>query len=406
MREKTKTLIQSAAQLSAEGFTYRQIAERLNSTKDRLGWFRRYYRKLWDSQFKKAQDAIVKSVRAAAGTDAIMTDPDRYLMLAKQAAKITKKRGQTLFDKKEEHTLSTFFESYYIPLMDASEDAIYQYRNAVNRWTLATGDPPLSKIDSAMLADFKRFLSSLRGRKPGTLASARTVAGRLQYIQSILDKAGPPRPRNRDAAGILETVPWVRPPKVPLPLPRIVADDQLNACYQAAGKMRIPKVDGIAPADWWRTLLVVAYNTGLRFGSLFSLQMSDIDWKNNQIVIPPERMKSKRAHVLSLNATTMTHLRKIRTDREAVFPQPTHRRDFYRCLHRLQNLAGIPENDHFGLHNIRKTTATRLWENSPQAAQLALGHAGSDVTIKHYVQSGDIVKRALDALPQPSAFGG
>jgi len=100
----------------------------------------------------------------------------------------------------------------------------------------------------------------------------------------------------------------------------------------------------------------------------------------------------------------MEHLRKIRTDRELVFPWPWRREAFYRQLHLLENAAGIPREDHFGLHNLRKTLATTLWADSPQASQLALGHAGSDVTIRHYVAREGIVAAALDRLPQPEAF--
>ena len=38
------------------------------------------------------------------------------------------------------------------------------------------------------------------------------------------------------------------------------------------------------------------------------------------------------------------------------------------------------------------------------AAQYALGHTASDVTIKHYVDGGPLVARVLDQLPQPEAF--
>jgi len=40
----------------------------------------------------------------------------------------------------------------------------------------------------------------------------------------------------------------------------------------------------------------------------------------------------------------------------------------------------------------------------PAAAQLSLGHAGAQVTIRHYVEAQGIVARALAELPQPAAF--
>ena len=103
----------------------------------------------------------------------------------------------------------------------------------------------------------------------------------------------------------------------------------------------------------------------------------------------------------------MGHLQKTRTDREYILPltvKDLH--TFHKWFHKLQYLAGIPKGEHFGLHGIRRTVATRLWENNPEAAQLALGHVAAAITRRHYIQSADIVSRALDLLPQPEAFGG
>ena len=77
--------------------------------------------------------------------------------------------------------------------------------------------------------------------------------------------------------------------------------------------------------------------------------------------------------LIHLNKTALEHLRKIRTDRELVFPLPVTLFAFHKWFHKLQNLAGIPRDEHFGLHGIRRTTATALWEIAPHAAQLALG---------------------------------
>lgn len=43
---------------------------------------------------------------------------------------------------------------------------------------------------------------------------------------------------------------------------------------------------------------------------------------------------------------------------------------------------------------------------APEAAVLALGHAGANVTVKHYVAGPAIVARAFDRLDQPAAFIG
>ncbi len=417
MRRRTfKMKIARVARLMARGVIRSEIAKQMGISTQTISGWQREHGELLDRLIEKEKCAIIvavrkeavilKVVRKAAGTKAVFADPDQYMKMAMRAVKIAEDRNEPLFESSGEETLSTFFESCFLPMVDGGKGTLYNYRLAVNRWKCFSGDPPLKEITSPMLAKFKWFLSKLHGIKNYRRASPETVKIKLRHIQTILDKAGPPGPRNRDAVGIIGRVPYVKPPKVPILIPQIVTDSQLNDCYFAAVGMEKPRFYGIKPAAWWRLLLVMAYCTGLRRGTLFSLRMTDIDWEDRRLVIPAKRMKAGRDHIIHLNSSAMEHLRKNRTDREYILPWPHHDRWFDNRFHKLQDLAGIPRADHFGLHNIRKTTATRLWEIAPQAAQLALGHAGSDVTIRHYVQSAGIVAKALDALPQPSAFGG
>lgn len=169
--------------------------------------------------------------------------------------------------------------------------------------------------------------------------------------------------------------------------------------------MVIPEIAGVESPDWWRALLVVAYNTGLRRRSLFELRIADVDWRFHRVDLPPCRMKSRRAQTVHLNPTAMVHLERFKTDRVLVFPWPYNLRHFHTTFHRLQWDAGLPRKSHFGLSNLRKTCATTLWAQSPEAAQLVLGHVSIGTTQTHYVQGTDIAARALDGLPQPQAFG-
>ena len=159
---------------------------------------------------------------------------------------------------------------------------------------------------------------------------------------------------------------------------------------------------------------LLAYNTGLRRRSLFTLRMEWIDWNKRRITIPPRAMKSRRKHVAHLNETAYSHLLAIRTDRELSFPGPStgraskkaacpvSTRPFTAC----RTPPASPRPQHFGLHALRKTLATILWEESPQAAQYALGHSGMGITRDHYVAGQDMLARALDQVPQPAAFAG
>ena len=247
----------------------------------------------------------------------------------------------------------------------------------------------------------------MRGNKPHMRASPNSVRAHLRVVQLLLDKLGPPGRRNRDGLGILDIVPWALPPRQVQRIPRTVKLAYLSDCYLAAVGMDRPKFPGVRPPAFWRALLTVAWNTGLRRGTLFSMRSDEIDWTGCRLMLPAERMKSRRPMVVHLNPAALAALRSIRADRELVFQPPSpawSKSQFYKLFHKLQDLAAIPKKDHFGLHDIRRTAATALWEINPGAAQFALSHTSSDVTRKHYVDGGPLVARALDALPQPQAL--
>lgn len=306
----------------------------------------------------------------------------------------------------DQATLTSFFQTYYrsVRLARAGTCTISTFESILRRWTQLTGDPPLTEITVQTLARYQEALAQLPGKRPGSSMSANRIRSHLRHIQAILDKAGPPGPRNRDAAGLLSQVPWIRPPREEFDEPRIVSMELVGQVYNAADRAKVPRLDGVSPGAWWRALLVITWRTGLRRSSLLALKMADVQWDQACIGVRPRTIKNRRGEVCHLNPTAMEHLRAIRTERELVFEWPYALTYFHVSFHKLQDAAGLPREKHFGLHDIRRAVGTLLWEESPQAAQLTLGHASSAVTKKHYVAKRGIVARALDRLPEPAAF--
>ncbi len=409
-KEQTRQRILAAVKMRVlQGKSNLEIAEALGIDSGTLAWYRATYSVFWQSAEEALGDQVVAIVRAQAGTDDVLKDVDLYLHRATVAEKWTASRGESLFPEYDQPTLTSFYRTFYLPvcLPDAAESTKKQYDVVLKRWRLITGDPPLAKITTELLAKFRDVLSRSRGLRTCKRASPHTVATKLRQVQTLLDKAGPPERRNRDAAGIIPKVPWIRPPRTePRPV-RVVEPGVLDACYLAAVGMELPRIDAMKPAKWWRALIVLSFNTGLRRSTIFRLRWEWLLWTERVFRIPGDSMKSRRLHVAPLNQTVLDHLRGIHSDdRELVLPWPNNMRHFDRHWHRLLDLAGIRREDHFGLHTLRKTLATTLWESSPQAAQLALSHADSAVTQLHYVQGTRIVAAAIDALAQPSSFTG
>lgn len=390
------------------GKTISQIAKEMEITQQSIREWQRRYRAAWDEIEETLTNEVIGWVREAVAGNAALDDPDLYLARAKRADTWCQAAGDPLFSASEEATLCSFYHDYYLPVRlasDARQSTRDYHEVCLRRWRLVTGDPPLKSITAEMLARFRDSLTKSRGLRPWQRMSPNSIRSMLRTLQSILDKAGPPGPRNRDAAGILSTVPWVKPPRPEDREPRIVPIELVNAAYEAAACMEFPRLDKVKPPKWWRALIVLVFNTGMRKGTVFRLRWEWVDWQNRLIAVPAASMKSRRVHVSPLNETVLRHLHSIRDDdRELIFPWPINTRAFHDYWHSLLDLAGIPRDEHFGLHGLRRTLATTLWKTSPQAARLALGHRSMETTIGHYVNAQAIVAAAIEDLPQPAAF--
>ncbi len=353
----------------------------------------------WEMACHSAEAQLVKMVKAQIGTPAILGDVDGYLERAQAAEQFA-----SIVPEPTEPTLCTFFESYVLPtcFYEDKPRTVEHYRNALKLWRLITGDPPIKEITSQTLGFYRDALSKRRGKLPFTKAATNTVAGRLKAVQTVLDKAGPPARRNRDASGLIACPPWIRPPRLESKLPITVSPEYLKLVYDATAGMDWPDVPGIKAPTWWKSLLEIVYNTALRRRTLFELRMDEIDWPKNCLRLKGERFKSGRPMIVHLNPAAMEALRRIRTPRrELVFPTNATAKRFYYHFHYLQYTAGIPEKEHFGLHVIRKTAATVLAATSPKTAQLALGHASLSTTLDSYIDPTGIIGATLDAMPQP-----
>ena len=405
-RSKARKKIVSACSLLATGASDSEVAKALGVQPGQISYWRTKYPELWEREYGRAMQAAVMVVRRQAGTDAVLKDPEGYIRQALLCEKWTNHNNQDLFPKPDQTTLSEFYRTYYEPvrLADASPNTRKSYEITLRSWVLFTGEPPLAEITVSTLAHFRDCLKKVRGQLPGTTAANNTVRRHLTHLSAILNKAGPAGPRNRDAAGLIDVVPWVKPPREEVFPPEPATAEQLGAVYRAAEGMSIPRVPGVSPADWWRALLVTAASTGLRKGALLKLEFAFLDVNRQRLNVPPRLSKTGRGQRIPLQAITLDHLLRIQGPRDLIFPWPHGDSHFHRLLHALQDLAGIPRSEHFGLQNIRQALATWLWEIAPQAAQLGMGHTTPRTTRNHYVMGDGILARALEALPLAETF--
>jgi integrase len=392
----------------AHGKSVADAAKAVGLTHAAVFYWKQHFSETWAALTDRAQESAAVAIRAMAGTDRVLEDPDKYMAIAQCVDKWATAKGIELFPVADgELTLCRFYRDWYLPnrLGDAREKTRWAYATVLRHWRLLTGDPSVKEITTTTLSRFRDALSKMRGKKRHLPMSPNSVSTYMKHLQVLLDKLGPPGQHNRDALDILARVPWTKPPRVVERIPRTITLQQLSDCIAASVAMEVPRISGVKAPAWWRSLLLVAWNTGLRIGTLLSMRMDEIDWRQNRLLLAAARMKSRRPLIVPLNASALAALQSIRTERELVFPWPSpDRRAFWRYLQKLEDAAGIPKSERFGMHAIRKTVATMLYEVSPGAAQFALGHTTNDVTRKSYVDGGALVARALDQLPQPEAF--
>jgi integrase len=156
---------------------------------------------------------------------------------------------------------------------------------------------------------------------------------------------------------------------------RYLTEDEYNRLIEAA------KTIGAAPFLAEKILLSV--HTGLRQGSLFDLRWAFVDFLNRVVRIP--RTKSGRPHAVPLNATVLTTLQTLYTERMPdcpyVFAHPTGRhagqpvRDVKNGFHTALEIARVKD---FTWHDLRHTFASWLIMKGASLRSVAelLGHRG------------------------------
>ncbi len=405
----TQDRIATATRMIAAGHTVADVGKKLGISVQAVGDYSRRWPALWKAALDTAGEYYAGVVQQVAGTEKVMDDPTTFWRSACAAEKWAESRGEQLFPTNGKATLCSFFRDYYEPTV-MQRDNSKGYRKLIEislkRWRLITGDPPLEEIDNQLIAKFRDFLFACRSMGRGEHLATATVSCYLRTINMVLQKAGPAGPRNRDAAGVLDHVPWARLPRIKREIPKIVNEQTIRRMYDACEIVVTPRIPGVKPCDWWRALIVIAWTTAARRRTLFELEWEDFRPAEKCLNVPGERLKSGRPQVFPLTDLAVEHLERIRTDRRLVFPWPMNIRQFHIYWNRLLWEAGIPKAEAFGLHALRRTALTRLAHHSLAAAQLLGGHRNVDITVTHYIDPSPIISKAIQSMPQTEIFGG
>jgi len=150
-------------------------------------------------------------------------------------------------------TLRAWYEQHFVALFhgDVRDRTREEYSATLTHWEASTENLPLSEISSIAIANFRSTLAER--------FSPATVNIHLRHLNHLLAKAGTPGPGNRDALGLLTTIPWAKQLRTFQRRPR------------AAGLPAIGQFYRNCPDDWWRWFVVCAFHLGSRVTALVNI---------------------------------------------------------------------------------------------------------------------------------------
>jgi integrase len=262
-------------------------------------------------------------------------------------------------------------------------------RQSADLWHQHAPTVALRDISTLDLATWKAALAKTR--------TPATVNKHLRHIAAILNKAGPPGPKNRDALGAIADVPWTKPLPEPGREIRTIPASHLAALHQACDAATHPRANA---ATWWRGWLVAAYNLAMRTTAMRRIQQTDVDWHNRTVRIPADADKANRPRTKPINETTLRHLLPLRQPAGALFPWTASDQTFYRTWHAIQTAAAIPK-PHYKLHDLKRTAGTAAAKLAPlDDVRRLLDHSNLRTTALYLAPTNDL-RQLTDQLPQP-----
>jgi len=277
-------------------------------------------------------------------------------------------------------------------------------RSAVSRWCELTGDPPVAAIDADCWARFVEQLRRYQGRS-GRLSSS-TVRTTCIHVAAVL-RYGLDGDRRRDGLGLGQAF--------YLPIPAATTDSARTP-YTAAEIDRLLEAadddppeskhqGGLDPRVWWRSALLLAYNTGLRPISLFGARREWIGRQHpNWLWLPPAVLKRKKQpEEFYLNPPARAAIEALGGEGLLLrWPwTPSNRSLFFRQYAALERAAHVAGQVNHKLRRLRQYLATWLASRNVAAAKFQLGHTAGDVVLEHYASRYELVPPILDRLPQP-----
>jgi len=291
------------------------------------------------------------------------------------------------FEAKSNKLFEDFLVESFLPYSEANKKSfandVYICRTLVSYFRRKS----IRQLTPPLVEEFKQWLLAKPTRHGGQRSLA-TVNNHLRVLSKILSMAV--------EADLIDANPCfrIRKFKPNNRRLRILSDEK-----------EVELLTSLEGNDLIRSIVIVALNTGLRRGEIFSLKWTDVDFQRGRLVI--RKTKASKERFVPMNATVKELLRSIpRLLSDYVFPSPKtvgRLTDIKKSFRGAVDMAGI-ENLRF--HDLRHTFATRLADAGTDAYTLMeiMGHADLKTTMIYVHASGDASRRAVEKLDANKHF--
>ena len=140
--------------------------------------------------------------------------------------------------------------------------------------------------------------------------------------------------------------------------------------------------------DYLRPLVLLALNTGMRRGELFSLEWKNIELKNRNLTIEGLKAKSKKTRHVPLNDeafATLIAWANQTDSRGLVFPSPVTKRRMVSIKKAWGELCKEAKLTDFRFHDLRHTFASKLVMRGVDlnTVRSLLGHSDLKMTLRY-----------------------
>ncbi|MDB4928262.1 MAG: int [Myxococcaceae bacterium] len=298
-----------------------------------------------------------------------------------EAAERAKTAPPPTFAEFSERWLTNYVDLHNRPLERRKKRGVLR-RNLLP----AFGSMGLNEIGAAEIDAFASQ-QRVRGYK------AKTVNNRLSMLRTCLSTAVEWKE--------LDEIPRVKFLTTPPPETRFVSEDDADRLLAAC-------------AEPWRSLVLTALRTGLRFNELIALEWDAVDLEHAKLQVlrgevhgHVDAPKNNRFRPMHLTSDVVAAFRALPRVHERVFTYQGRSIKYtnaYKKITKACKLAGIP---HTSWHLLRHTFATRLYEKGAhlKSIQDLLGHSTITMT-ERYTHTVSSVLRATVSLLEPAPESG